>query len=124
MRFHDYHLLGYAVVDHGETIQLHLVSGRSEGEKDESFIEFKGVALYHFVHSEAAIITDIEEVPVDSLLTNNAESIETWRKSFGLRLWNRSEDDYRKILTTDSYRAWEISSAIGFGGFVIAKSVA
>jgi hypothetical protein len=30
---------------------------------------------------------------------------------------------YQGVLESESYKAWEIASAVGFGGFVIAKAI-
>ena len=108
---------------HGESIQVHPVSSLSGRPRDESILKFKGVALYHFVHSDGAIITDVEEVPVDLLLDEKSDFISARGKSSGVRHWRQSLDEYRQYLNEHGYKAWKISSAIGFDGFVIAQSL-
>jgi hypothetical protein len=47
-----------------------------------------------------------------------------WTQHGGLSHWDDDRGRYQARLETESYKAWEINSAIGFGGFVIAATVA
>jgi hypothetical protein len=124
MRFHDYHLSGYEVLDRGETIILHLAYGYPGEATDESHIRFSNVALYNIVHTSNAIITDIEEVPVSDLVQELGNDVAEWNRMYAVKLWKDSVQNYSLTLQTEGYIAWRIDSAIGFHGFVIAKAVA
>ncbi len=123
MRYHDYHLVKYEVSDSGETIVFHLAYEYPEQETLHSNIKFLGVAFYNFIHTTNAIIIDIEEVSLSDLLDEIANDIQQWSRMFDLRLWKDNLQNYRLRLQSDGYKAWRIESAIGFYGFVIAKSV-
>lgn len=123
MRYHDYHLGKYEVSDRGGTIALHLVYGYPGEETDKSCIRFSNVALYNFVHTAHAIITDIEEVAVSDLLDEIGNEVAEWHRMYCVKLWKDSLPGYIATLQAESYRAWRIESAIGFYGFVIARAV-
>jgi hypothetical protein len=120
VRCHDFHLQSYEVRNYGAEIVLHLEVG---GE--ESHIRFSEVELYHFVHVGGTIIFDIEEVSLSQILDRLWERILLWANQHGgLSHWDRDDRaSYQAKLEADSYKAWDISSSIGFEGFVIAKSI-
>jgi hypothetical protein len=124
MRYHDFHLAGYTVSDFGGTVTLHLVYDYPGQAKEESVIQFADVVAYHFIHTGGAIITEIAEEPIAGLFQRNGRDlVEWWRLHGGYQLWDDDLDKYRGKLETAGYQAWAIYSAIGFGGFVIAKAV-
>jgi len=123
MRYHDYHLKKYEVSDRGETITFHLVYGYPEEETDDSYINFSNVALYNFSHTTDAIITDIEETEISELMQEYGNEITEWNRMHGVRFWKENLQNYSHWLESEDYKAWRIVSAIGFYGFVIAKSV-
>lgn len=123
MRYHDYHLSSYEVSDRGETITLDLVYGYPGQETDQSCTKFFEVALYNFVHTYNAIIVDIDEVPISELIEEIGSDIVEWNRMYRVRLMNDSLEEYSRKLQADGYKVWRIESAIGFYGFVIAKSV-
>ena len=123
MRFHDYHLTGYQVADGGKSITLNLLDDYPNQEKHWSFIHFHEVALYHFIHSDGAIILDIEQVSVAALVKENGAAITEWSRQYGLRFWQGDLDSYSETLVNGGYKAWRIESSIGFYGFVFARSV-
>jgi hypothetical protein len=121
MHFHDYHLSGYEVGEHGGRITLHLVSDYPGENKRESVIEFANVAAYHFVHTGGTIITEIEEAPLAKIIDEAAGFLrEAWRVHGGYPLWNDDLQAYRANLEKKGMRGWRLDSAIGFGGFIIA----
>lgn len=125
MRFHDFHLAAYEVGEFGTKIVLHLVRDYPGVPRQESFIEFSDVAAYHFIHTGGAIITDIREVALADLLRDVGETLtECWREHGGYLHWNDDREAYRAALESRGYQAWNLTSAIGFAGFVIARSVA
>jgi hypothetical protein len=124
MRYHDFHLASYTVSDFGNTITLHLIYDYPGQAKEESVIRFSDVAVYHFVYTTPAIITNINEEPIENLLHENWSDLAEWsRLNGGYHLWDDDPDIYRAKLEKAGYHAWNITSAIGFHGFVIAKAV-
>jgi hypothetical protein len=96
-----------------------------EDKGEESHIRFSDVEVYHFVHVGGTIIFGIDEVPVSQILDKFWERILHFAKQHGgLSHWDRDDRaSYQLKLQADGYKAWDISSSIGFEGFVIAKSV-
>jgi len=123
MTFHDWHLLGYSVASRGTEITLHLIWDYQGQPLKHNNIIFSEVAAYNFMHTEGAIITDIEEVDVRQFINDHADFFTLSAKSLGLRSWTGEIDSYTRQAEALELRAWAISSAIGFEGFVVAKSV-
>jgi hypothetical protein len=125
VRCHDFHLRGYEVREFGAEIILHLVDDYPPRPAEESHIRFAGIELYHFVHSGGTIIFGIDEVPLSKILNQHWEHILHWATGRGgVPHWDRDDRaSYQAKLEADGYKAWEISSSIGFEGFVIAKSI-
>lgn len=121
MRFHDYHLRGYSVSEGGCTIVLDLVYDYPDQPIRESQIEFTGVWLHHFIHTSAAIITDIIETPISKLLSDHETQIKEWHRQQCVSGWHDSVEESVKKLETEGLSGWSIYSAIGFSGFVIGK---
>jgi len=123
MRYHDFHLREYRVSDFGKRITLDLVYDYAGRPKDESQIEFSDVALYNFTHTGGAIVTDIEETSLDDLMKEVGSSVVSWHHQHGLTGWRDNLENYRSTLESAGQKAWRIESAIGFYGFVVARSV-
>ena len=123
MRFHDFHLAGYTVSDFGGTIVLELVYDYPDQPRETSRIKFSDVAAYHFIHTGGAIILDIAEVPLPQLIHQLGDQLaEWWRIHGGYAHWSDDRTKYIETLEQSGYHAWTIDSAIGFEGFVIAKT--
>ena len=123
MKFHDYHLESYRVSERGEKIEFNLVYGYAGEVTDISQITFFGVALYHFINSHGTIITDIEEIPLEAHVLSIATEISEWRRMYGVKYWESDLNGYINKLNSMGLKVWEITSAIGFYGFIIAKEV-
>jgi hypothetical protein len=123
MRVHDYHLRGYQVLDFGSSIVLDLVYDYPGQPKQESTIRFSGVELHHFTHTAGAILFGFESVSIDDILKEHRALIESSAAMQGVRGWQDGIDNYRRYLHDKGAVAWEITSSIGFEGFVIAQSV-
>jgi len=124
MRFHDFHLEGYTVAKFGGEITLNLVWNYPDQPFERSLIRFSDVAAYHFIHTGGAIITEITEMPLTSLFDKYCEQMtEWWRLHGGFPHWKDERAEYVEILKQKGYAAWLIESAVGFEGFVIARSV-
>jgi hypothetical protein len=124
MQYHDYHLRGYTVSEFGTRITLHLVYDYPGATVEDSFIEFVDVACYHFSHTTDAILTEIDERPLDTLLKDEENFLTKAAQQDGLRFWEESFPKYLDRLKREGYKAWQLDSAIGFTGFVVAKLMA
>jgi hypothetical protein len=121
VRFHDFQLEGYTVSKFGGEVVLDLVSDESD---ETSKIRFADVAAYHFVHTGGGIILEITERPIAELIHQVGDQLaEWWRLHDGFQHWSDDRANYIAILEQHGYHAWTIESAVGFEGFVIAKSV-
>lgn len=122
MRCHDYHLSRYEVADGGKTVVLHLVRSYPGEEIDRSCITFHEVALYNFIHTDGAIITDIDEISIQEFIAECGEQLKEWDRKYGLRLFENL-DSYTETLENSRYKVWRVESAIGFWGLVVAREV-
>jgi hypothetical protein len=124
MRYHDFHLEGYAVTKFGSEIVFDLVWNYPDSPIERSRIRFLDVVAYHFIHTGGAIFTEIMDVSLPDLFREHGDQFtEWWRMHGGFRYWKDDRDEYIETLKQKGYSAWSIYSAIGFGGFVIARSV-
>jgi hypothetical protein len=124
VKYHDYHLGGYSVSDFGQTIRLDLVYDYPNSSKDESLIEFSDVAVYKFIHSGGAIITSIVQTALSEISKEFADDLVEWARKYGGLISHEGNLKACKTkLEKAGYKAWAICSAIGFEGFVIAKSI-
>jgi hypothetical protein len=124
MRVHDYQLRAYEVTESGSVIVLDLVYDYAGQPKIQSRVRFSGVELYHFTHTMGSILFGIEEVALDELLEEQSNFVEVAATMYGIRGWQKGIDQYRDYLDGTGAKAWEITSSIGFDGFVIAGSLA
>ncbi|WP_323816617.1 hypothetical protein [Cellvibrio sp. NN19] len=123
MKYHDYHLESYEVSDFGESISFNLAYAYPGEDIDKSHIKFEGVALHHIINTTGSIITGIEELSIEALLSKHSTQITEWSRMFGVRHWKSDMASYVSYLKNNEFKAWEITSAIGFYGFVIAKEI-
>ncbi|MEJ2199538.1 MAG: hypothetical protein P8X63_00765 [Desulfuromonadaceae bacterium] len=123
MRFHDFHLDKYEVSNFGENIGFHLIFDYPGQKREESFITFSEVALYHFIHVSPTIILDIVEISIAEIINEWGAKISEWNRMHGVSLWADTLENYCNRLQSEGYKAWRIESSIGFYGFVIAKRV-
>jgi hypothetical protein len=123
MKYHDFHLRGYSVENFGSHIVLDLVYEYPSKDRHESRIEFSGVVCYSFQYTTGAVITNIEEMEVATLVKEEEALLAAFAQQYGLKYWKRDISDYIDTLRKERFRAWRIESAIGFSGFVIGRSV-
>ena len=123
MRFHDFHLSGYSVRKFGGEIVLHLIYDYPPQPPEESHIRFGDVEFYHFVHTGGAIILDIAEVSLSEVLDHFGDRMSEWNRQHGISRWDDDRAKYQAALESDSLRVWEIASAVGFAGVVVAKTI-
>ncbi len=123
MRYHDFRLEGYAVTKFGGEILLELVWNYPDSPFERSRIRFTDAATYHFVHTSGAIIIEIAEIPLPDLLMEHGDQLAEWHRLHGISHWKEDRAQYIETLQQKNYSAWVIESAVGFHGFVIARSV-
>ena len=123
MKFHDFTLESYEVADKGETITLKLCYEQSIDNVEKSIIKFSHVALYNFVHISDTIILDIEEVNLENLVLKWKDEIIEWNRMYCVKYWEDNLNSYINTLKEKGFKAWEISSSIGFCGFIIARNI-
>ena len=123
MKYHDFKLQGYTVEDSGTRISLNLVYDYPNTKKEISCITFIDVTLYDFNHTSEAIITDIEDFDIFNMIKHRWKELELWNKYHKISHWDPNPEKYFANLKNNEYKGWEITSAIGFYGFVIAKNV-
>ena len=46
-----------------------------------------------------------------------------WDRQHGISRWDDDRAKYQAALESDSLRVWEIASAVGFAGVVVAKTI-
>jgi hypothetical protein len=124
MRFHDFHLDGYTVSKSGGEIVLHLVWPYQDQVEPDSHLRFSNVAVYRFTHLGGAILTDIDEVSLGRLLDDVwPDLFERNHELGGLPFRAEDRATWQQNLEVEGFKAWTITSAVGFGGFVIARDV-
>lgn len=123
MRFHDYQLSGYEVTENGRSIKFHLTYDYPGQQALQSNIRFGNVALYNFVHTSNALITDIIEIAIPEILAEHRSQVVEWNGTYAVSHMGRDIDEYSAYLQTEGFKAWKIESAVGFYGFVIAGSI-
>lgn len=120
----DFQLIGYSVSDCGACVTLHVTFEYAGRPAQLLNIEFSGVAAYHFTHTGGAIITDVEEIPLAEMIGRNWDNIAQWSRQVGGYIhWHKDQDVYLSNLDDGGYRAWQLDSAVGFEGFIIAKTM-
>ena len=123
MRFHDFHLSGYDVRKFGGEIVLHLVYDYPPQPPEKSHIRFRDVEFYHFIHTGGAIILDIAQIPLAQFVHQFATRLAEWDRQHGVSRWDSDHTRYQAALESECLQAWEISSAVGFEGVVLAKGI-
>ena len=119
---HDYHLLEYRVADFGRTIEFDLRLTSEKSSESLSF-KFEKVLFYHFTHTQSAVLSNVIHVSLLELLEERWESFVAWNEQHGIEHFVPDRLEFTSILMDEGYTAWELCSALGFAGFVIAKEV-
>lgn len=122
MKYHDHHLRGYSVADHGRTITLELVDSLSPSA-EVSIIRFSEVIVYHFTHLGGAIITDIFETSfLDAAKETGFDLSGTQNKLGGLPFAAHDNLACQGYFAEHHFKTWLLISAIGFTGLIVAKN--
>jgi hypothetical protein len=82
-----------------------------------------GCPIVLFVHTQPAIITDIEEIAVAELIDEVKDDLGEFNRMFGIWGWDKSMAEYKARLITEGFKAWSIDAAIGFSGYVVGRDV-
>ena len=91
-------------------------------DQHEKVIRFSGVLGYRFRDALGSVLSDLEERQISDLLTENEiEMAESHRSSGIPKFWRDSKD--KTLAELDGAKAWELSSAIGFEGYVVGKEL-
>lgn len=123
MKYHDFRLEEYTVTKLGSEIILRLIYNYPNKPIEWSAIRFSDVAIYHFIHTGGSIITNIMDVPLSHIFSEYGEQIAKWWQMYGgFPHWRDDQAEYIEVLKQKGYSGWLIDSAIGFQGFVIARS--
>ncbi len=122
--FGDYLLVGYEVDCERASIRL-VARARTTPPRDTELL-FADVAAYQF-ESDAfgTVLGDVIEQPVSVLVERLAERFRAgWTADGWPRFWGAhpSADDAAAHLAHEGVRAFELTSAIGMHGWVLARS--
>ena len=60
---------------------------------------------------------------LQKMLQEIGDDFVEWNPMYGFKFWKDTLQNYTQHLVAGEYRAWCITPAIGFSGFVIAKEV-
>lgn len=120
--YHDFHLRGFSVRDHGRSVILDMISGSKPDRT--TILKFSDVESYRFLHTGGAIITYISEVPfMEAIRETGANFPEELRREGGLSLSFASNEEYGDYFESKGLKTWLVISAIGFVGMVVGKSL-
>jgi hypothetical protein len=87
-------------------------------------VVFRGVEAYHiFGDNLSTILFDIEDYPIERILTDFSSEFESGVKYCWPGFWNTSVDACLDYFVEHKLRGWRISSSIGLTGFVIADEM-
>lgn len=121
---HDNTLNSYCVDAGKEEIRL-CTSFAAQGLQEYSDVIFTGVVAYRFgLDNFGTIIFDVYETNLESIYTDNRELFEYGRKYCWPGTWNASDESVLDYLIANEIKGYQISSAIGLTGWVLAESMA
>ena len=117
---HDNRVLAYEVDAERRQITLRT---RFDNQQPPEYTDvvFEKVLAYHFEGDDfATILLDIEEILLDQLVERNAELFDRMRRFPWPGAWNDSVEGCLAYFVSKGGRAFEITSACGMDGWVIA----
>ena len=123
---HDHTLMEYCVsLDRASVVlRTSRPAGMEPASRSQQSVVFEGCEAHHFRHSSpGSILGEIIECPLPAFLENiQAELDKGSRESGWPKWWQASVSDALNYLGARSIRAFEITSAYGFSGWVLARS--
>lgn len=122
IRYHDFAPRGYEVRDYGGSIILDLYR---KGPPDQySRLKFQDVESHSFTHTDSACITDIMETPFMEALKELGLDFRARLSQIGGSSGHlRTNGEIGDYFASQGFKTWVISSAIGFEGMVVARSL-
>lgn len=117
---HNSHILKYMVDYEKREIILNTKS------EDQELIDivFSNVVAYLFEDAViGCIILDLEEWPVDDVISCLGEDYIMKHKSYGWPFEFETIDDFKNKVATDAIIIYNLASSYGMSGFILAKSV-
>lgn len=126
MRAHDNHVVGYSVDGRGRRIILHTENVYAPEPHPRLDVVFVGVEFYQFKCAAlVSVLLDITEMPLRATLGAMAEELDAaFRRCGWPDRWD-SRPDRREArlreLEAAQARFFEISSSIGFEGWIVAS---
>ena len=120
---HDNTLHSYCVSANKKEICIH-TSYASPTSQQFSDIIFTGVVAYRFeLDNFMTIISDVYETHVETIYTDNQDLFEHGRKYCWPGRWNSSDESVLTYLIENEVKGYQLTSAIGMIGWVLAKSM-
>jgi hypothetical protein len=126
MRAHDNHIVGYEVDGRGRRIILHTENTYVPEPHPRLDVVFAGVELFQFRYADlVSILTEITEIPLREALERTTDEFAAGHHLCGWPAgWSlepaRKEARLRELAAAGA-RFFEIGSAIGFEGWVVAS---
>jgi hypothetical protein len=118
---HDNNVLGYTVDIDAKCIVLRTEYRDCGPPFERTDVRFEGVLGYHFFDSLGGILLGIEPVDVAQVVLENAELFRSQEKhAWPMQGCSGDPVEYARRAGATAYL---IRSSIGFGGFVICKSM-
>lgn len=122
---HDSEIVAYAYDARRSELTLTLTPGTGSAVAGFHLV-FRGLLVYQFPYPLLpAIVDDLIEVPVDTLLRDQAATLAEGSRRCGWPgPWFSSTQDAAKYCASVGARAYELVSSYGMDGWIIAQSVA
>jgi len=117
---HDNDVLGYEVDVRTKTLVLRTEKSYVD-PIERTDVVFTDVLGYQLCDSLGGILCSIREIDIEKLLTNEAELFAKW---MGCAYpFQYCDGDPATYVRAAGAHAWDIDSAIGFYGFVVARTM-
>ena len=121
---HDNRIIGYEVDCQARRVVLHTVTDPSQPPERVDVV-FNEVVAYKFEGDNFAnVLLSLTEASLDELVRENAALFAENQKYCWPRPWNASTDSVLKHCESLGAKAFNLGSAYGMGGWVIAQSCA
>jgi hypothetical protein len=122
---HDSYVVAYSADARSEQVVL-TIRAAAESADGEFRIVFEGVAAHQFRYPQIpSIVDDLIEVPVETLLEQEAEALSEGSRQCGWPgAWFTSRQAALAYCESAGLRAFELQQSYGLSGWVLARSVA
>jgi hypothetical protein len=119
---HDNRVLRYVVDAERQRI---VVYTRYEDREpfEHTAIVFEGVLAHHFEGDDfKTILSDLEEVPVASIVEQHRPRFERGVRYGWPGMWNKSPESAVAYFEAEKAKAFELQSSCGLSGWVVARA--